>query len=150
MDALILSIAANIVLGLMLFGMLYRKRGRDSDRLAGPEQALARYRVRYPAAKGWVSLAADGQAALLDLTDGGIGLVERCGRRWNVRTLEPKEIIGVARSRDGAITVRLADFGWPRARIQLSDPGIRQGWLERLGAMREAAVSERQRAASHA
>lgn len=141
MDALTLSIAANIVLGLVLFGLLYRKRAQDSERLTEPEQALARYRTRYPTARGRVSLAADGRAALLDLTDGSVGLVERCGRRWNVRTLAPGEIVGVERARDGAIAVRLADFGWPRARVQLSDPDICRGWMERLRALCAAAAS---------
>lgn len=145
MDALTVSIAANIVLGLVLLGVLYSRRGSDSDRLTGPEQALARYRVRYLTASGRVSLAADGRAALLELTDGSVGLVERCGRRWSVRVLEPREIVGVDRASDGAITLRLADFGWPRARVQLSDPDICRSWMERLGAMREAVASGRER-----
>ncbi len=145
MNALTISIVANIVLGLVLLGVLYRKRGGDPDRLTGPEQALARYRTRYPAASGRADLATDGRAALLELTDGSVGLVERCGRRWNVRTLEPREILGVDRARDGAITIRLADFGWPRARVLLSDPDTCRDWTERLGALREAAASGRER-----
>lgn len=145
MDALFISIAANIVLGLVLFGVLYRKRGGDSDRLSEPGQALALYRIRYPTATGRVSLAVDGRGALLELTDGSVGLIERHGRRWNVRALEPREIVGVERTAHGAITVRLADFGWPRARIQLPDPDICQGWLERLRAMGEAAAPGRER-----
>ena len=150
MDALIISILANVVLGLVVFGVLLRKHVSDSDRLTDPEQALAHYRLRYPTARGRVSLAADGRAALIELTDGSAGLVERCGRRWNVRALDPREIVGVARARDGAITVRFADFGWPRARVQLSDPGICQGWMERLGALREAGSAGRMREAHRA
>lgn len=138
MDALLISILANVVLGLVLFGVLFRKRGNDSDRLTDPEQALARYRTRYPTASGRVSLAADGRAALLELIDGSIGLVERCGRRWNVRLLDPREIAGVDRGRDGVLTLRFADLGWPRARVQLADPGICEGWMQRLGGLREA------------
>ncbi len=145
MDALAISIAANVVLGLALFALLYGKRGSDSDRLTEPEQALPRYRIRYPMATGRVSLAADGCAALIELTDGSVGLVERCSRRWNVRVLEPGEIVGVDRALDGAIAVSFADLGWPRARIQLSDPTICQGWMERLGALRETAPSGRMR-----
>lgn len=150
MDALAISILANFVLGIILFGVLYRKRRRDSDRLTEPEQALTRYRIRYPTARGQVSLAGDGRAALLELTDGSVGLVERRGRRWNARVLEPREIVGVDRAGDGAITVRFADFGWPRARVQLSDPDICQGWMERLGALREAAAPGRERMAHRA
>ncbi len=150
MDALVISIVANVVLGLVLFALLYGKRGSDSDRLTEPEQALARYRIRYPMATGRVSLAADGRAALIELTDGSVGLVEQCGRRWNVRVLEPGEIVGVDRARDGAIAVHFADLGWPRARIQLSDPDIFRDWMERLGALREAATSRRIRIARRA
>lgn len=138
MDALTISIVANLVLGLVLLGLLYRKHGTDSERLTEPGQALARYRIRYPAASGRVSLSVDGRAALLELADGTVGLVERCGRRWNVRLLEPREMVGVDRAVDGAIRLRFADFGWPRARVQLSDPDTCQRWVERLAALREA------------
>lgn len=150
MEALIISIVANIVLGLVLLGVLYRKRGTDSERLVEPGEALALYRVRYPTAAGRVSLAVDGRAALLELTDGSVGLVERCGRRWNVRALEPREIVGVDRAGDSALTVRLADFGWPRARVQLPDRDICESWMERLRAMCAAAASGRQRAVHRA
>lgn len=137
MDALAISIVANIVLGLVLFGVLYRRRGADSDRLTEPGQALAHYRSRWPTASGRVDLAVDGRAALLELADGSAGLVERCGRRWSVRALEPREILGVERASDGAILIRFADFGWPRARVQLSEPDTCRRWLERLASPHE-------------
>jgi hypothetical protein len=149
-DALLISILANVVLGLVLFGVLLRRRVKDSDRLTEPEQALALYRIRFPTARGRVTLATDGRAALLELNDGSVGLIERCGRRWNARTLEPREIAGVDRARDGALTVCFADFGWPRARVQLSDPGICRGWMERLDALRDAASPGRERTAHRA
>lgn len=150
MNALTISIVANIALGLVLLGVLYRKTGRDPEHLTEPAQALARYRIRYPTASGRVSLATDGRAALLELADGTVGLLERCGRRWNARALRPKEIVGVDRAGDGAILIHLADFGWPRARVQLSDPDIRQRWIERLIAMHEAVASARERRTHHA
>jgi hypothetical protein len=142
-NALTIAIVANIVLGIVLLGVLYRKRGSDSDRLTEPEQALARYRTRYPTASGRVDLAVDGRAALLELADGTVGLVERCGRHWSVRVLEPREIVGVERASDGALTVSFADFGWPRARVQLSEPDTCQRWIERLVAMRDAVAATR-------
>ena len=135
---LTISILANIALGIVLFAVLYRKRANDPERLAEPQQALERYRTRYPLARGRASLAADGRAALLELTDGTLGLVERCGRRWNVRALKPTEILGVDRAGERAITVHFADFGWPRSRVELADPDTCRRWLERLVAMREA------------
>jgi hypothetical protein len=141
MGALTIAIVSNIVLGGVLFGLLYRRRGNDTERLTGPEQALARYRIRYPRASGRVSLSADGRSALLALTDGSVGLIERCGQRWNARALEGREILGVERVGDGAIVVRFADFGWPRSRVQLADPETCRSWIERLAAMRAAAVA---------
>jgi hypothetical protein len=140
-NALAISIIANIVLGLVLFGVLYRKRGSDPDRLTEPEQALAHYRAHFPTANGRVDLAADGRAALLELSDGSVGLVERCGRRWSVRCLEPREILGVGRATDGAILVSFADFGWPRARVQLSGPDTSRRWIDRLAALRGSVAS---------
>ena len=145
MNALAISIFANILLGLVLLGVLYRRRGTDTDRLTEPGQALAHYRTRYPTASGRVDLGADGRAALLELADGSLGLVERRGRRWNVRVLEPREILAVERASDGALTVGFADFGWPRARVQLSEPDARQRWMERLVAMRDAVAATRER-----
>lgn len=150
MDALTISIVANLVLGLVLLGLLYRRHENDSERLTEPEQALARYRVRYPTASGRVSLAVDGRAALLELADGTVGLVERCGRRWNVRLLQPREILGVERAVDGAIRLRFADFGWPRARVQLSDADACQRWVERLAALRAAVAPADERRAHRA
>jgi hypothetical protein len=147
---LTISILANIALGVVLFGVLYRQREADTERLTGPEQALERYRIRYPRASGRVSLAADGRAALLELTDGTIGLVERCGRRWNVRVLQPTEILRIDRAGDRTICVHFADFGWPRTRVELSDPESCRRWIERLVAMRVAVASARGRKAHHA
>jgi hypothetical protein len=144
-NALTISIVANVVLGLVLFGLLSRKHGNDSDRLTKPEQALAHYRTRWPMAGGRVDLAADGRAALLELSDGSVGLVERCGRRWSVRALESREILGVERASDGAIMIRFADFGWPRARIQLSDPDTCQRWMERLATARDTSAPTHER-----
>ena len=140
-NALAIPIIANIALGLVLFGVLHRTRGRDPQRLTRPEQALAHYRTRHPTANGRVDLAADGRAALLELSNGSVGLVERCGRRWSVRALEPGEILGVERASDGALLVRIADFGWPRARVQLSEPTLCQRWIDRLAALRDCAAS---------
>jgi hypothetical protein len=143
-DALTISILANVVLGLVLFGVLYRKPADEPERLSEPADALARYRVRYPAASGRVDVATDGRAALIAISDGSVGLIERRGRRWNARVVEPREILAVDRADDGAITVRFADFGWPRARVELSDPDTCQRWIERLTAMRDSVARARE------
>jgi len=141
MGALAVSILANVLLGAVLLAMLYRKRGEDSARLTDPAQALACYRATSPSAQGSATLSSDGLGALIDLADGGIGLVERRGRRWNARRLDPLDLAGVDAREDGVVTLRFADFGWPRARVALADPAARARWIERLeGLRREGAA----------
>ncbi|MHB1869265.1 MAG: hypothetical protein ACYCT1_00210 [Steroidobacteraceae bacterium] len=129
---------ANIGIGVVLLAVLYRHRLSDPQPLAGPDQALARYRTHYPLAGGKATVAADGRAALLELADGTIGLVEQRGRRWNVRAVSSSEFLGFRREADEAITLRFADFGWPRSRVLLADADTRERWIGRLTALRSA------------
>jgi hypothetical protein len=139
MDALAISIGANVALGVVLLGILYGRRGVDEARLTDPDQALAQWRALDPRAHGRATLAADGRAALLELDDGSLGLVERRGRRWAARSLDPRELVGVDATDDGSITLRFADFGWPRACVRIADPALRGRVLDRLGALRAGA-----------
>ncbi|MDE2293911.1 MAG: hypothetical protein KGL36_00485 [Gammaproteobacteria bacterium] len=135
MSVLAISIGSNLVLGIVLFGLLYRRRGTDQARLADTGDALRHYRSLDPAARGRAILASDGRAAFVELDGGDLGLVERRGRRWAARALETNELTGVDASGDGTITLRFADFGWPRARVRIEDPVLRRRWLDRLGAL---------------
>jgi hypothetical protein len=139
MNVLAISIGSNVLLGIVLLGLLYRRRGPDRAQLADPAEALTHYRALDPAARGRATLASDGRAAFVELDDGGIGLVERRGRRWAARSLEANELAGVDATDEGAITLRFADFGWPRARVKIEDPVLRRRWLDRLGALRAGA-----------
>ncbi len=144
MDALAISILANVLLGAVLLAMLYRTRGEGAARLTDPAQALALYRAIHPSAQGSAPLSGAGLRALIALAAGGIGLVERRGRRWNARRLEPLEVTGVDAREDGVVTLRFADFGWPRARVALPHPATRARWIERLeGLRREGAAGTR-------
>ena len=141
MNTLAISIGSNVALGIVLLAVLYRRRGPDEARLADPVEALRHYRSADPAAQGRALLASDGRAALLELDDGRLGLVERRGRRWAARELQAAEIVGIAAADDGVITLRFADFGWPRARVRIEDPALRRRWLDRLEALRAGAVA---------
>lgn len=141
MGGLTVAIVANIGIGVVLLAVLYRQRLSGPQSLTGPDQALARYRVLYPRANGAVTVATDGLAALLELDDGTIGLVERRGRRWNVRAVSSSELLGVRRGADEAITLRFADFGWPRSRVLLADADTRERWIGRLAALRSTSVA---------
>lgn len=138
MGELAVAIVANIGIGVVLLAVLYRHRLSDPQPLSGPDQALARYRTLYPLAGGKATVAADGLAALLELADGTIGLVERRGRRWNVRAVSSSEFLGLRREADETITLRFADFGWPRSRVLLADADTRERWIGRLTALRSA------------
>ena len=140
MGALTVAIMANIGIGVVLLAVLYRHRMSAPEALTGPDQALARYRTLYPLAGGKATVADDGRTALLELTDGTIGLVERRGRRWNVRAVRSTELLGVHHEVDEAITLRFADFGWPRSRVLLADAEARKHWIGRLAALRPASA----------
>ncbi len=137
MNALVIAISANILLGFVLLGMLFRRRAADAERLTDSDQALCHIRRLLPSADGNVSLSADGLGALFELLDGTVGLIERRGRRWTVRVIEPGELVAVQVEGD-RITIRFADFGWPRSYLQLPDPAIRRHWDERLAALLRA------------
>lgn len=141
MGGLTVAIVANIGIGAVLLAVLHRQRTSDPQPLTGPDQALARYRTLYPLATGTATVAADGRAALLELTDGTIGLVERRGRRWNVRAVSSSQLLGVRREADESITLRFADFGWPRSRVRLADAQTLDRWIGRLAALRSAPVA---------
>jgi len=135
---LAISIAVNVLLGLLLLALLSRWGRRDNARLTGPEDAMTAFRVHFPDASGTATVAADGRSALVDLApETGVGLLQRHGRRWNARILAPREIASVQVGGDGAIDVRFADFAWPRAAIRIEDGPVRAAWISRLDALKE-------------
>jgi hypothetical protein len=135
MAELAISIAVNVLLGIVLAALLYRRRADDGGLLGGAGEAMDVFRSRFPDTQGAATVSADRRAALIELPrDTGIGLVQRQGRRWNARLLAPGEIRSVKQSPPDALEVELADFGWPRARIRIADPGARAAWMARLGA----------------
>ena len=135
MAELAVSIAVNVLLGIVLAALLYRRRADDGGLLGGAGEALDVYRSRFPDTQGAATVSADRRAALIELPkDAGIGLVQRQGRRWNARLLAPGEVRSVKHSPPDALDVEFADFGWPRARIRIADPAARAAWMARLDA----------------
>jgi hypothetical protein len=133
---LVLAIAVNLVLGILLLALLYWKHTNDNVRLSSAEEALELFRAHFRDAIGKATVSADRRCALIELqTDGGIGVLERHGRRWNARLLGPRELASVRLGRDGCLRLRFADFGWPQARFIASDPDVRAQWLARLHAL---------------
>jgi hypothetical protein len=136
MSELAISIAVNVLLGLVLLGLLRWKRIGDTERLAGAAEAIELFSRRLPMTAGGATVSHDGRSALLDLgSDGCVGLLQRHGRRWNARTLVPGEVSS-AELRQEAIKLKFADFAWPHAQIRIDDPDARARWLHRLQALR--------------
>jgi hypothetical protein len=146
MTELALSIGVNLVLGIFLFALLYRKRAGDEVRLSGPSEAVDIFQQYFPDAVGTATVATDRRSALIDLQRGaGIGLLQRHGRRWNARVLAPGELSSVRVVGDDAVHIKFSDFGWPRACIHIADADARAKWLGRLNSLM-APASSRQRA----
>jgi hypothetical protein len=148
---LLLAIAVNVVLGGLLLALLYFKHASDDVRLSSPEQALEIFRRDFPEARGTATLSAEGRCALVELAGGGgVGVLERHGRRWNARMLVAREFSSVRLDRDGCIRLKFTDFGWPRARFRACDPQERAHWLARLDALTARAAGRHRRDLGHA
>jgi hypothetical protein len=136
MKEMAFSIAINVVLGILLLALLYRKRTADHVRLSGPSQAMDLFRSYYPDVVGAATVADDRRGALIDLQRGaGIGLLQRQGRRWNARVLAAGEVSSVQVTAGHAVEVRFPDFAWPRASIRIADPEVRALWVGRLDSL---------------
>lgn len=145
MSNLAIAIAVNLVLGTVLLALLVRLRGRDSVRLITGEEALAQWRIHYPDAAGAVTLAVDGRGALIELGGGTVGLLERRGRRWNARLLVAGDVAAVETDGENRLSLRFADFSWPRAQLRLAGGSALAAWTARLETLRSA-VATRDRA----
>jgi hypothetical protein len=131
---LAIAIAANAVLGVVLLGLFLWRGKADGARLAGPAEALGLFRTHCPdAAVDTATVSADACSALIALRhDPAVGLVQRHGRRWNVRTLQAQDLRSVAVVRGNTLRLELADFAWPRVDVRLEDADERAHWQARL------------------
>ena len=135
MSELALAIVINVVLGAaaVLLVLVCRRGPTRGLRLADEAQALALFRMQFPDVIGRATLTGDNTGALLALQNEiRIGLLQLQGRRWLARLVSPGEIAAVAACTDGAIRVKFADYGWPRALLQLNDRDVQLAWLARL------------------
>ena len=140
MSELAISVVINGVLGAVLLGLMRWRPCADAARLNDAAAALTQFQSQHPEAVGEVTLAADGQCALVDLKGAvGVGLVQRHARRWNTRVLAPGDVTNVQLLADGRIEVRLADFGWPRVQFAVA-ADAREAWSQRLRALESAST----------
>ena len=140
MRELAISIGVNVVLGGILLVLLRWRHLGDTVPLEGPAAAMSLFKTYFPEAVGEATLSDDRRSALIDLQrGGGIGLLQRQGRRWNARTLMPGEVSSVALAGDGTVKLKFADFGWPRAQLRITDADARAFWMGRLSSLRAQA-----------
>jgi hypothetical protein len=131
---LAIAIAANVVLGGVLLGLFLWRGTADDARLAGPDEALGLFATHFPdSAVDTATVASDARSALIALRhDAAIGLVQRHGRRWNVRVLRAQDLRAIAVVRGNTLRLELADFAWPRVDVRLEDTDERARWQGRL------------------
>lgn len=122
---LLASFAVIIGVNVLVFG---RRR-----RTLGPAAIEAAIAAQVPDFRcGPIVLAVDGGGALAQSSvDGAIYLVAVLGRGFVTRRLR-KELLRAVR-RDGArLTIWLADFAFPRARLLLANERLAREWQERM------------------
>jgi hypothetical protein len=131
---LAIAMAANVVLGVLLFGLFRWRGAADAARLAGPAEALRLFRAHFPdAVVDTATVASDARSALIALRhERALGLIQRHGRRWNVRALEAEDLRAVALVRGNTLRLELADFAWPRVDVCFEDAGECARWRARL------------------
>jgi hypothetical protein len=149
---LAIAIAANVVLGILLLGLFLWRGTADGVRLAGPAEALALFRTHFPdAAVEAATVATGARSALIALRhDPAIGLIQRHGRRWNVRVLQAEDLRSVAVVRGDTLRVVLVDFAWPRIDVRLEDADARARWQARLAALAVLRDTRRRLVTPHA
>jgi hypothetical protein len=130
---LLIPIGANVALGLVLVALFFSRRSIDDARLNDGDAALRVFRAQFPDADGAATVTADHRGALIALSHGThIGILQRRGRRWTARIIGARDIRSVALTRGNTLSLSLADFGWPRAYLQVADPEACTQWLARL------------------
>ncbi|MGB6605359.1 MAG: hypothetical protein WA747_12855 [Steroidobacteraceae bacterium] len=149
---LAIAIAANVVLGVLLLGLFLWRGTTDGARLAGAAEALRLFRAHFPdAVVETATLAGDARGALIALRhDPAIGLIQRHGRRWNVRALEAEDLRSVAFVRGNTLRLELADFAWPRVDLCLEDAQERGRWRARFADLTAVRDTRRLLVAPHA
>jgi hypothetical protein len=151
MSELVISIVANVALGLVLLALLFRQRADPGVRLRDASEAIRVFRDLLPEAEGTATLGSDGRTALIDLAHGhGIGILQLQGKRWVARLLVPQDLASVRLTSDGALLVRLADFAWPRILVRFADESACSQWLQRLQALRAASSTSTRSELRHA
>ena len=108
--------------------------GSETARLADAEAAVARFRLDHPEAEiGRVHLANAGQAAFLELADGGTGIVQAFGAHFLTRIVSDADVRSLERPLDSRLVLRLNDLTWPGGTFDFTDADSAEAVAARLG-----------------
>ncbi|MDX8523815.1 hypothetical protein RFM68_04780 [Mesorhizobium sp. MSK_1335] len=95
--------------------------GTTTARLAGADQALARFAEDFPDEKpGTVRLTVDHHAAFLDLGPQRCGIVQGIGDCFLTRIVTPHDILALARE-GNVVSLKLNDFTWKGGKFAFAD-----------------------------
>jgi hypothetical protein len=148
---LLIPIGANVALGIALCALFFSRRSTDDARLNDGEAALRVFRGQFPDADGAATVTTDQRGALIALSHGtDIGILQRRGRRWTARKIGARDIRSISLMRGNTLCLSLADFGWPRADLQVADPAACAQWLARFESIVADGAGRRPPESTHA
>ena len=128
-----IAIGVNLALGALLATLLLCLNRRDEAYLTGELEARRLFADHYSVVVSSVLVCDAGRSALLSLERGlYMGLIDRHARRWTIRLFGAAELRRVDLDEAGAIHIRFIDFGWPSARLMVSDASLRSDWYWQL------------------
>lgn len=124
---------AAVVLSVHLTG------GSRRAQLDGEEHARARFAEDYPAiAIRAVHLTADRSAAVMELGDARIGIVQAIGGKFLTRVLAQGDLSTAPRASDCTVTIRSGDFTWRRGDFTFENDETAKRVEAMFGALRKA------------
>lgn len=120
-----LSLLVSVVVGgiALVVLMVHLTGGSRVTGIESAEQATGRFLVDYPeAVVSRTILSADRRDAVLELTDGHVGLVHAIGSKYLTRFVNRGEMAATSsRKEDGVVDLDTGDITWPRAHMHFAD-----------------------------
>lgn len=131
-----------VVIGIsIIVAAIHFSGGSKAVTIASTEQAVARFQDDYPEqpiGAVWLTVAAD--AAFLELSNGGTGVVQAFGDRFVTRSLAPRDIAACSRVAATGVSLRITDFTFPGGEFVFSDAATADAIVAQLTASEKYAV----------
>lgn len=103
--------------------MVHLTGGSRIAEIAGEEAALHRFLIDYPEAEvGRCIVSSDCRDAVLELSDGHVGLVHAVGSNYLTRFVNRGEMAALPSAKEaGVVDLVTGDITWPRAHMHFAD-----------------------------